>query len=83
MKEIDLQKLTNQQKEDCFCLRWAKEAVDTLHEVTESCLVNLLEDANLLAIHARRVTFQPRDIQLAWRICGDHDWDKLCYSDKF
>ena len=66
MKEIDPEKLTNQQKEDCFCPRWAKGAVDTLPEVTESYLVNLLEDANLLAIHARRVTFQPRDIQLAW-----------------
>ena len=54
-----------------------------LHEVAESYLVNLLEDANLLAIHARRMTIQPRDIQFAWGICGDHDWDKLCYSDKF
>ena len=54
-----------------------------LHEVVESYLVNLLEDTNLLAIHARRMTIQPRDIQFAQRIHDDHDWDKLCYSDKF
>ena len=45
--------------------------------------VNLLEDANLLAIHARRVTVQPRDTQLACRIHRDQDWDKLSYTDKF
>ena len=34
-------------------------------------MVGLLEDANLLAIHARRITLQPRDIQLAQRIRGN------------
>ena len=30
--------------------------------------------------HAKRFTIQPRDIQLARRICGDKDWDKLSYT---
>ena len=83
MKEIDLQELTNKQKEECFCPRWAIGAVDALHKAAESYLVNLLEDANLLAIHAKRVTVQSRDIQLACRIHGDQDWDKLSYTGNY
>ena len=51
-------------------------AVGALHEAAEAYLVGLLEDANALAIHARRVTVQPRDIQLACKIRGEKDWDK-------
>ena len=54
--------------------------VDALHEASEDYLVTLLEDANLLAIHARCVTLQSRDIQLARRIWGDKDWDVLKYT---
>ncbi|MEQ2191234.1 hypothetical protein XENOCAPTIV_024355, partial [Xenoophorus captivus] len=36
----------------------------------EAFLVLLLSDANLCAIHAKRVTVFPRDIQLARRIRG-------------
>ena len=83
MKEIDPQELSNKQKEECFCPQWAQGAVEALHEAAESYLVNLLEDANLLAIHARRVTVQPREIQLARRIHGDQDWDKLSYTGNY
>ena len=51
-------------------------AVGALHEAAEHYLVGLLEDANALAIHARRITVQPRDIQLARKIRGERDWDK-------
>ena len=37
---------------------------------TEAYMTGLMEDANLLAIHAKRYTVQPRDIQLARRIGG-------------
>ena len=83
MKEIDPQELTYKQKEECFCPWWAIGAVDALHEAVESYLVNLLEDANLLAIHAKRVTVQLRDIQLACRISGDQYWDKLSYTGNY
>ncbi|CAF2075448.1 unnamed protein product [Brassica oleracea var. botrytis] len=43
-------------------------AVAALHEAAEAYLVGLFEDTNLCAIHARRVTFMPKDIQLARRI---------------
>ena len=61
-------------------LRWARSAVEALHQAAEDYLVTIMEDANLLAIHARRVTVQPRDIQLARRIRGEKDWDLKGYS---
>ena len=36
-----------------------------LQEAAEAYLVQLLEDSNLCAIHAKRITIQPKDIQLA------------------
>jgi len=53
-----------------FDLRWQATAIDALQCAAEALLVQLFEDANLCAIHARRVTIQPRDIQLARRIRG-------------
>ena len=53
--------------------------MDALHEGTEAYMIGVMEDANLLAIHARRVTIQPRDIQLARRIRGDPNWDVRDY----
>jgi len=37
----------------------------------EDYLITLLEDTNLCAIHAKRVTIMPKDMQLARRIRGD------------
>ncbi|KAK9917059.1 hypothetical protein WJX75_000423 [Coccomyxa subellipsoidea] len=37
---------------------------------TEDFMVHLLEDCNLCAIHAKRVTIMPKDLQLARRIRG-------------
>ncbi|CAN9504680.1 unnamed protein product [Ophioblennius macclurei] len=54
-------------------LRWNLYALLALQEAAEAFLVLLLSDANLCAIHAKRVTIFPRDIQLARRIRGqDH-----------
>ena len=39
-----------------------------LQEAAEAFLVSLIEDANLCAIHAKRVTIMPKDIQLAHHI---------------
>ena len=52
-------------------LKAAKLAVLALQEASEAFLVGLMEQANLCAIHAKRVTIMPRDIQLAHRIWGD------------
>ena len=81
--EINPTQLTRAEEEKAFCPHWAKGAVDALHKAAESYLVGMMEDANLLAIHAKRYTIQPRDIQLACHICGDKDWDKLHYTRNY
>ena len=52
-------------------LRFQSGAVLALQEAAEAYLVGLLEDSNLCAIHTKRVTIMPRDIQLAQRIRGE------------
>lgn len=52
-------------------LRFQASAVAALQEASESYLVGLFEDTNLCAIHAKRVTIMPRDMQLARRIRGE------------
>ena len=52
-------------------LRFQGEAILALQEAAESYLVSLFEDTNLCAIHAKRVTIMPKDIQLARRIRGE------------
>lgn len=51
-------------------IRWKAAALLAMQEAAESYLVGLFEDANLCAIHAKRVTIQVKDIQLARRIRG-------------
>ena len=61
-------------------IRWMKGVVEALHEGMEAYMTELMEDANLLAIHTRRITVQPRDIQLARCIRGEVNWDVRDYS---
>ncbi|KAF9946424.1 centromeric DNA-binding histone H3-like protein cse4 [Modicella reniformis] len=51
-------------------MRWQSSALLALQEAAEAYMVHLFEDANLCAIHAKRVTVMQRDIQLARRIRG-------------
>lgn len=50
--------------------RWTAEALWALQEAAEDVMVGLFEDCNLCAIHAKRVTIMPKDMQLARRIRG-------------
>ena len=52
-------------------LRFQSTAVLALQEAAEAYLVGLIEDTNLAAIHAKRVTIMPKDMLLARRIRGD------------
>ncbi|XP_060756740.1 histone H3-like [Neoarius graeffei] len=52
-------------------LRFQSSAVMALQEASEAYLVGLFEDTNLCAIHAKRVTIMPKDIQLACHIRGE------------
>merc|ERR1712157_478336 len=52
-------------------LRFQSSAIGALQESVEAYLVSLFEDTNLCAIHAKRVTIQSKDIQLARRLRGE------------
>ena len=52
-------------------LRFQSHAIMALQEASEAYLTSLFEDSNLCAIHAKRVTIMPKDMQLARRIRGE------------
>jgi histone H3 len=52
-------------------LRFQSTAILALQEAAEAYLTGLFEDTNLCAIHAKRVTIMPKDMQLARRIRGE------------
>lgn len=52
-------------------LRFQSTAILALQEASEAYLTSLFEDTNLCAIHAKRVTIMPKDMQLARRIRGE------------
>ena len=51
--------------------RIASAVVGALQDAAEAYLVGLFENTNLCAIHAKRVTIMPKDIELAQRIHGE------------
>jgi len=51
-------------------LRFKAQAIGALQEAAEAYIISLFEDTNLCAIHAKRVTIMPKDLQLARRIRG-------------
>lgn len=59
-------------------LRFQSQALQALQEASEAYIVGLFEDTNLCAIHAKRVTVQKKDMDLARRIRGDRNFD---YTD--
>ena len=52
-------------------LRFQRNAIGALQEAFENFLIALLEDTNLCAIHARRVTIYPKDMELARKLRND------------
>ena len=52
-------------------LRFQSPALAALQEASEAYLVGIFEETNLCAIHAKRQTIMPKDIQLARRIRGE------------
>jgi len=51
-----------------FDLNYTAEAMECMQAYAESYIVDLTEDAHMLAIHAHRIALLPRDLQLARRI---------------
>ena len=52
-------------------LRFRSATITVLQKASEAYLICLFEDSNLCAIHAKRVTIMPKDIQLACCIRGE------------
>jgi len=52
-------------------LRFQSNAILALQDAAEAYLVGVFQDTNLCALHARRVTIMPKDMQLARRIRGE------------
>ncbi|KAI0638161.1 histone-fold-containing protein [Trametes polyzona] len=70
VREIALDMMTDTIDYGDTGLRWQSSAILALQEATEAFLVHMFEDANLCAIHAKRVTVMQRDIWLARRLRG-------------
>ncbi|XP_064110256.1 uncharacterized protein LOC135218041 [Macrobrachium nipponense] len=69
IRKLPFQRLVREIAQDFKTnLRFQSSAVMVLQEASEAYLVGLFEDTNLCAIHAKRVTIMPKDIQLAHRI---------------
>ena len=72
IRKLPFQRLVREIAQDFKSeLRFQSSAIMALQESAEAYLVGLFEDTNLAAIHAKRVTIMPKDIQLARRIRGE------------
>uniref|UniRef100_A0A453QSV6 Core Histone H2A/H2B/H3 domain-containing protein n=1 Tax=Aegilops tauschii subsp. strangulata TaxID=200361 RepID=A0A453QSV6_AEGTS len=72
IRKLPFQRLVREIAQDFKTdLRFQSSAVSALQEAAEAYLVGMFEDTNLCAIHAKRVTIMPKDIQLARRIRGE------------
>ena len=73
IRKLPFQRLVREIAQDFKTdLRFQSAVILCLQEAVEAYLVRLFDDANLCAIHTRRVTIMPKDILLARRIQGEH-----------
>ncbi|XP_028267955.1 histone H3-like [Parambassis ranga] len=81
IRKLPFQRLVREIAQDFKTdLRFQSSAVMALQEASEAYLVGLFEDTNLCAIHAKRVTIMPKDIQLARRIRGERNVEVMAYQ---
>ena len=75
IRKLPFQQLVREIAQDLgkMNMRFQSGAIMALQEALEAYLVGLLEDSNLCAIHTKRVTIMPKDIQLAHRIRGERN----------
>ncbi|XP_056862470.1 histone H3-like centromeric protein CSE4 [Raphanus sativus] len=82
IRKLPFQRLVREIAQDFKTdLRFQSSAVAALQEAAEAYLVGLFEDTNLCAIHAKRVTIMPKDIQLARRIRGERAQTHLLHHN--
>ena len=73
IRKLPFQQLVRELAQDLgkINIRFQSGAIMALQEASEAYLVGLLEDANLCAMHAKRVTIMTKNIQLARQIRGE------------
>ena len=72
IRRLPFQRLVREVAQDFKTDLWfAVQTMAALQEATEAYLAGLFEDTNLCAIHTKRVTIMPKDIQLARHIHGE------------
>ena len=72
IRKLPFQRLVREIAQDFKTDLWFQSAaILCLQEAAEAYLVRLFDDANLCAIHAKRVTIMPKDILLARRMRGE------------
>ena len=80
IRKLPFQRLVKQIAQDLDeDLQLQSSALFALQETAEAYLTSLFEDTNLCAIHSKRVTIMPKDMQLARRIRGDPKLHKSWY----
>ena len=75
IRKLPFQRLVREIAQDLgkMSIHFQSGAIIALQEASEAYLVGLLEDSNLCAVHVKRVTIMPKDIQLARRIRGERN----------
>ncbi|KAE8219008.1 hypothetical protein CF319_g7217 [Tilletia indica] len=73
LRKLPFQRLVREIAQDIVKtdMRFQSGALGALQEASEAYLVSILEDTNLAAIHAGRVTIRPKDMHLARRLRGE------------
>ena len=72
IRKLPFQRLVREIAQDFKTdLRFQSTAILCMQEAAEAYLIGLFQDTNLCAIHAKRITIMPKDIQLARRIRGE------------
>ncbi|KAJ7933211.1 histone H3 [Mycena leptocephala] len=72
IRKLPFQRLVREITQDFKVdLRFQSSALQALQESAEAHLLSLFEDTNRAAIHAKRVTIQPKDMKLARLIRGE------------
>jgi histone H3 len=73
IRKLPFQRLVKEiaQEFEIAHLWWHSAAIGALQEAAEDYLVGIFQDTQLCALHAKRVTIMPKDMQLARRIRGE------------
>ncbi len=72
IQKMPFQRLVREVSENCRSdMRFQASAMLAIQEASEAYLVSLFEDSMLCALHSKRITIFPRDLQLSRRLRGE------------